>query len=147
VARTNVVPVVAPPAEQVLHAFSYTVPVGSEGSMGAEGGTGGPTFVSSGAPEAQEMWASTASVDERLLSSLDAIGRAIVALGRSWEDATTVDVYLRDGIATSLAEAALKAIGGAARHGLHWYLAKTPLLGPHLECDARGVRREVQIQS
>jgi hypothetical protein len=145
VARTNVVPVVAPPSEQVLHAFSYTVPEDSEASMGAEGGASGPTFVSSGAPEAQEMWASTAGVDERLLSSLDAIGRAVVALGRAWEDATTVDVYLRQGISTSLAEAALRTIGGAARHGLHWYLTKTPLLGPYLECDARGVRREVQI--
>ena len=140
VARTNVVPVVAPPPEQVLHAFSYTVPAPSE-SDGS-----GATFVSSGAPEAQAMWESAADVDERLLISLDAIGRAVVALGRSWGDATTVDVYVREGISTSLAAAALRAIGEAARHGLHWYLAKTPLLGPYLECDARGVRREVQIE-
>ena len=32
VARTNVVPVVAPPSEQVLHAFSYTVPADTSGS-------------------------------------------------------------------------------------------------------------------
>jgi hypothetical protein len=138
VARTNVVPVVGPPAEQVLHAFSYAVPLEGEN-------TGEPTFVSSGAPEDRSMWASDAKVDERLLSSLDAIGRAISGLGRSWDDATTVNVYVREGISTQLAEAALRRIGGAARHGLHCYLTKTPLLGPYLECDARGVRREVVV--
>lgn len=139
VARTNVVPVVRAPSEQVLHAFSYTVLVA------AGSGETGPTFVTSGAPEAQAMWTSQASVDERLLSSLDAIGSALTGLGRTWEDATTVNVYLREGISTSLAQAALERIGGAARHGMHWYLSQTPLLGPYLECDARGVRREVQV--
>ena len=158
VARTNVVPVVQPPDAQVLHAFSYTVPLGATahtaGTSGQARQAGAsedaalpPTFVSSGAPEALAMWESGASVDQRLLSSLDAIGSAIIALGRSWEEATTVNVYLREGISTSLAEAALQRVGGAARHGLHWYLTKTPLLGPFLECDARGVRREIQIES
>ena len=67
-ARTNVVPVVAPPSEQVLHAFSYAVPVSSGRSERSEGAGGGPTFVSSGAPEAQAMWDSTSGVDERLLN-------------------------------------------------------------------------------
>jgi hypothetical protein len=140
VARTNVVPVVGAPAEQVLHAFSYTVPAERAGA------SGGPTFVTSGAPEAQTMWASSSGVDERLLSSLEAIGRSVAGLGRSWDDATTVNVYVREGFSTSLAVAALRQVGGAARHGLHWYLTKTPLLGPYLECDARGVRREVVVE-
>jgi hypothetical protein len=140
VARTNVVPVVGAPSEQVLHGFSYTVPVPVGGA-----GEGGPTFVTSGAPEAQEMWASKAKVEERLLSSLEAIGRSVTGLGRSWQEATRVNVYVREGISTDLAKAALRQIGGAARHGLHWYLSETPLLGPYLECDARGVRRELVI--
>lgn len=154
VARTNVVPVVQPPPEQVLHAFSYTIPLSGAAAAGtatpatsAGSADSEPTFVTSGAPEAQAMWDSPAAVDVRLLSSLDAIGRAIDALGRSWEDVTTVDVYVREGITTELAQAALARIGGAARHGLRWYLTKTPLLGPYLECDARGVRHEVQIDS
>ena len=93
------------------------------------------------------MWESAATVEERLLSSLDAIGRAVTALGHAWEDATVVDVYVREGISGSLAEAALQRTAGAARHGLHWYLSKTPVLGPYLECDARGVRQEVQLAS
>jgi hypothetical protein len=101
--------------------------------------------VTSGAPEAQEMWDSSATLDERLLSSLEAIGRSVRGLGRSWEEVTRVNVYVREGITTSLAEAALRQIGDAARHGLHWYPSKTPLLGPYLECDARGVRREVVV--
>jgi hypothetical protein len=151
VARTNVVPVVQPPPEQVLHAFSYTIPppddqsadtAASAGSVGGE-----PTFVTSGAPEAQAMWQSAAGVDERLLSSLDAIGRAVKGLGRSWADVTAVDVYVREGITADLAQAALARIGPAARHGLHWYLTKTPLLGPFLECDARGARHEVLVDT
>ena len=138
VARTNVVPVVGAPGEQMLHAFSYAVPLDGDAA-------GGPTFVTSGAPEAQAMWESAAGVDERLPSSLEAIGRSVTGLGRSWDDATTVNVYVREGISTSLVEAALRQIGGAARHGLHWYLTKTPLLGPYLECDARGVRREIVV--
>jgi len=55
VARTNVVPVVQPPAEQVLHAFSYTVPISAAGEAddagkaddavraGGAGGAGGST--------------------------------------------------------------------------------------------------------
>lgn len=157
VARTNVVPVVQPPREQVLHAFSYTVPA-PDGDAPARRGeastprgrtslTPGPTFVTSGAPEAQAMWHSDADVGERLLSSLDAIGQAIAALGRAWGDATTVNLYVRDGITTDLAQAVLQRIGGAARHGLHWYLSKTPLLGPYLECDARSVRHEIQVET
>ena len=139
VARTNVVPVVEPPAEQVLHGFSYTVPASGDAEKGGE------TFVTSGAPEALEMWATEVNVGERLVSSLEAIGRAVSGLGRTWEEATRVNVYVREGISTELAVAALRAIGGAARQGLHWYLTLTPLLGPYLECDARGVRREVVV--
>ena len=139
VARTNVVPVVGAPSEQVLHGFSYTVPVLGEGSAGGE------TFVTSGAPEALEMWATEANVGERLVSSLEAIGRAVTGLGRTWEEATRVNVYVREGISTEVAVAALRVVGGAARVGLHWYVSKTPLLGPYLECDARGVWREVVI--
>jgi hypothetical protein len=148
VARTNVVPVVRPPDAQVFHAFSYTVTASQHaGGASAAPEAASPTFVTSGAPEAQAMWASGAAVEERLLSSLDAIGRAIAALGRTWDGATTVDVYLREGISTALAEAALQRTGAAARQGLHWYLTKTPLLGPYLECDARGVRHEIQVES
>ena len=137
VARTNVVPVVGAPGEQVLHGFSYTVPL--------QESAGGETFVTSGAPEAQEMWAKEVNVGERLVSSLEAIGRAVMGLGRTWDEATRVNLYVREGISTELAAAALRVVGGAARQGLHWYLSKTPLLGPYLECDARGVRREVMV--
>jgi hypothetical protein len=147
VARTNVVPVVRPPDAQVFHAFSYTVTASQRAGRASAGSEAdAPTFVTSGAPEAQAMWASGAAVEERLLSSLDAIGSAVTSLGRAWDDATAVDIYLREGISTDLAEAALQRVGAAARHGLHWYLTKTPLLGPYLECDARGVRREIQIE-
>lgn len=144
VARTNVVPVVRPPSEQVLHAISYTVPL-SEVSDAGTGDINRSTFVTSGAPELQAMWTSDAPLDERLLSSLDAIGSAITALGHSWDDATAVNLYVREGISTTLAQAALERIGAAARCGLHWYLSKTPLLGPYLECDARSVRHEIVI--
>lgn len=143
VARTNVVPIVRPPAEQVLHAFSYTIPVAP--STGSGPADAPPTFVASGAPEAQSMWASPAPTPERLLSSLDAVGSAIVALGLSWDDATVLDVYCPDGITAALAQATLERVGQAARHGLHWFFSRTPLLGPFLELDARGVRRELQV--
>jgi hypothetical protein len=154
VARTNVVPVVRPPAEQVFHAFSYTVPLPhpqqpqhNEPAAEAAAGAAPPrsTFVTSGGPEDQAMWDSDASVDERLLSCLDAIGRAVTALGHTWDGATAIDVYLREGISTALAQAVLERIGGAAGRGLHWYLTKTPLIGPYLEADARGVRLEVLV--
>ncbi|CAA9237843.1 MAG: hypothetical protein AVDCRST_MAG77-1348 [uncultured Chloroflexi bacterium] len=150
VARTNVVPVVQPPDEQVFHAFSYTVPLSRLQPAEAATAAAAPhrsTFVTSGAPEAQAMWASEVSVDERLLSCLDAIGGAVTALGHTWDDATAIDVYLREGISTVLAQAALERIGGAAGRGLHWYLTKTPLIGPYLEADARGVWQEVQVDA
>ena len=53
VARTNVAPVVAPPSEASLYAFSHTVPTD---------GAGRPTFVAAGSGELRAGPASRASV-------------------------------------------------------------------------------------
>jgi hypothetical protein len=50
-ARTNVAPVIRPPAEPVLHAFSYTIPAGDAASEPAEQAAAPVTFVVSGATE------------------------------------------------------------------------------------------------
>ena len=70
VARTNVAPVVGPPAEPSLYAFSYTV---------AAEEAGGPTFVAAGSGELRPGPASRASVvrpDETSADALAGEGRA-----------------------------------------------------------------------
>ena len=94
VARTNVAPVVGPPAEPSLYAFSYTV---------AAEEAGGPTFVAAGSGELRPGPASRASVVRPDETSADALREKaahvmgvmqarLTGLGATWADVTAVGV-------------------------------------------------------
>jgi hypothetical protein len=147
VARTNVAPVVGPPSEASLYAFSHTVPAET---------TGRPTFVAAGSGELRPGPASRASVVRPDETSLDAMrekaayvmgvmGARLTGLGATWADVTTVDIYTAHPIEGFLATEVLAAMGPAAIHGVHSYLAHPPIAGLAYEMDLRGVRHEIRL--
>jgi hypothetical protein len=147
IARTNVAPVVGPPAEPSLHAFSYTV---------ASPSPGGPTFVAAGSGELRAGQASRAGVVRPDETSPDAMREKaayvmgvmqarLTGLGGTWADVTAVGVYTVHPLEAFLATEILAPMGPAAIHGVHWYLSHPPIAGLAFEMDLRGVRRELRV--
>lgn len=142
VARSNVCPEIAPPAEPCFHAFSFTVP-------DAEAA---PSFVVAGSGESQEGKGNyrdhTVALGDLspagLLSKgkfvLGEMERRMAALGFGWADTTGVQVYTVHDLYPFLAS---EIVGrGAARHGLTWQFCRPPVQDLEYEMDCRGVLTE-----
>jgi hypothetical protein len=147
VARTNVAPVVGPPPEPSLYAFSHTA---------AAETAGGPTFVAAGSGELRPGPASRESVVRPDETSPDAMREKaawvmgvmqsrLTGLGGTWADVTAVGVYTAHPLESFLATEILAVMGPAAIHGVHWYLSHPPIAGLAYEMDLRGVRRELRL--
>jgi len=153
VARTNVAPVVGPPPEASLYAFSYTV-----ATEPGERSYGRPTFVAAGSGELRPGQASRSGIVRPDETSPDALREKagyvmgvmqarLAGLGAAWTDVTAVDIYTAHPLESFLATEVLAAMGPAAIHGVHWYLSHPPVAGLAFEMDLRGVRREVRLLS
>lgn len=147
VARTNVAPMVAPPSEPSLYAFSHTV--------SAEG-PDRPTFVAAGSGELRPGPASRASVvrpdetsagamREKATYVMSVMQARLAGLGATWAHVTAVGIYTVHPLESFLATEILAAMGPAAVHGVHWYLSHPPIAGLAYEMDLRGVRRELRL--
>ena len=145
-ARTNVAPAHHPPAEPVLHAFSYTVEA-----------AGAPTtFVVSGAGEIPEATlddneiirkgeTGPEAMREKAAFVAATMGSRLAAMGVGWSEVTTTDVYtvfMHEGL---LEDAVIGAMGAATRHGLRWYRSRPPVIDLDYEMDVRGVRHEITM--
>ena len=148
IARTNVAPVVGPPAEASLYGFSYTV---------AAEAAGRPTFVAAGSGEIRPGQAGRAGVvrpdetspdamREKALHVMGVMRARLAGLGASWADVTAVGIYAATPLDSFLATDILAPMGPAAIHGVHWYLSHPPIAGLAFEMDLRGVRREVRVE-
>lgn len=150
VARTNVCPMYAPPKEAVLHAFSYAVPVRNASSRAAF-----PTFVIAGGGEALS---SGATYQDRIVRYGDTspegmrdkancviaeMERRLAALGLSWGDAGSTQVYTVQNIGHLIGE--LLAARGACEQGLSWTYARPPVQGLEYEMDVRRTARDVLL--
>jgi hypothetical protein len=151
IARTNVAPVVGPPAEASLYAFSYTRAVEPAGRP-----SGRPTFVAAGSGELRAGQASRAGVvrpdetspgalREKALHVMGVMQARLAGLGATWGDVTAVDIYTAYPLEGFLATEILAPMGPAAIHGVHWYLSHPPIAGLAFEMDLRGVRREEHL--
>jgi hypothetical protein len=129
-ARTNVAVVVGAVSEPSLFAVSYTV----------AGQSSRRAFVLSGAPE--EEGSDTTS---RLDSIMRVLSGRLDALGVSWADATAIQLYGVDDFQDLVVAKVLKATGGAAVHGIHWFPSLPPIEGLKLEIDARSAGTELVI--
>jgi len=142
-ARTNVAPDTHAPTEQVMLAFSYTVP-----ATGAGSSDGGPTFVVSGSPERPDVRPGDTSPEalrEKVADVLATLTQRLEAIGFGWDATTEVNVYATVNLWEALRAEALPRLGPAALHGLRWYPSRPPVTGPAVEIDTRGVRHELRL--
>ena len=137
VARSNVCPLIDPPAEPSLHAFSFAVPATDAA----------PTFVIAGSGEAREGGASyrerivrhrETSADamrEKARYVLGEMERRLAALAFAWGDTTATQVYTVQDLHPFMADEIM-------RRGLTWHFARPPVEGLEYEMDCRAVGRE-----
>jgi hypothetical protein len=142
VARSNVCPEIAAPAEPCFHAFAFTVP--SDNPM--------PTFVVAGSGEAREGGTtyrertirygetSADAIREKALFVLDEMERRLQLLNQSWATATATQVYTVHDLHPFLGSEIIRR--GAAAAGLTWHFCRPPVQGLEYEMDCRGISVE-----
>jgi hypothetical protein len=141
VARTNVAPAVAPPAEPSLYAFSYAVPSDSAGRSFVAAGAGelvGRTIIRAGDT-------SDDGLREKASVVMGMITKRLAGLDASLDDVTAVSVYSVFSPHTYMVDTILEPLGPAAAHALQWYYSRPPIIGLEFEMDLRGVRQEIRL--
>lgn len=142
VARSNVCPMMAPPSESSLHAFSFTIPAK----------TSAPTFVIAGSGEACEGGANYAertvrygetspdAVHEKAQFVLGEMERRMSQFGLGWRDTTATQVYTVHDLYPFLEGEIVRR--GAADAGLTWHFCNPPVRGLEFEMDCRSIALE-----
>jgi hypothetical protein len=142
VARSNVCPAIAPPAEPSFHAFVIARP-----DAGAA-----PSFAVAGSGEAPEGKGNYRDHTIALLDHspsgmlakarwvLSEMERRMGLLGANWAGTTGVQVYTVHDIHPFLAEELVAR--GAARHGITWQFCRPPVVDLEYEMDCRGIMHE-----
>ena len=142
VARSNVCPPVAAPAEPSFHAFSFTVAAADAA----------PTFVVAGSAEAREGGASykertvrhgETSADamrEKAQYVLGEMERRLAFFGFGWADTTATQVYTVQDLHPFLADEIVRR--SAAHSGLTWHYARPPVIDLEFEMDCRAIYHE-----
>lgn len=142
VARSNVCPEIAPPAEPSFHAFTYT-----EAAHGAE-----PSFVVAGGGDAAEGQGnyrdnvvrlgdvSADGMREKARWVLGEMERRLAAMGFTWSDTTATQVYTVHDIHPFFADEIVRR--GAAAGGLTWHYNRPPVVDLEYEMDCRGISIE-----
>jgi len=138
VARSNVAPEVAPPAEPSLHAFCYTVP----------DPRGRPSFVVAGSGEWPEGGrfpedivargdVSPAGLRRKAFWVLETMQARLAGLGARWSEASATQVYTVHDFHPLMADIAARA--GA---GVEWNYCRPPIEELEFEMDLRRVTTE-----
>lgn len=142
VARSNVCPEIAPPAEPGFHAFSFTV----------EDAGSKPSFVVAGSGEAVEGRGnyrdntvalgdlSPSGLREKARYVLGEMERRMAALGFDWSATTATQVYCVHDIHPLLADEIEPR--GAMGGGLTWQFCRPPVVDLEYEMDCRAVHVE-----
>jgi hypothetical protein len=147
VARTNVAPVVCPPAEPVLYGFSFTRSCPSNLP---------PTFIVAGAGELPEGILSregivalgdTSPQGLKIKSQfvMDLMESRLHGLGVDWPLVSTIDVYTAHSLAPLLPEIVLGRIGAASIHGALWHYSRPPIEEIEYEMDLHGTRTDLRL--
>lgn len=141
VARTNVAPAHAPPAEPSLYAFTYTVP----SALAAR------TFVAAGAGEmddrgiVDEGQTSPEAMRRKAAFVMATMAARLAGLGCTLDDVTAMSVYTVHSPLAFLVDTLLAPLGPAAAHAFHWCYSRPPVLGLEFEADLRGIRKELRV--
>jgi len=147
VGRSNVCPTQHRPREPSFHAFCFARP-----APGARG-----SFVIAGSGEAQEGGSSyrertirfgdtsPEGMREKALFVLKRMEERMAVVGKTWRDATAVQVYTVFDPHPFMADEIVRR--GAAEHGLIWHFARPPVQGLEYEMDCRGVTIEHRVSA
>ena len=146
IARTNVAPVVNPPAEPALYGFSYTVPSNAKRK----------TFVVAGAGELPEGSldphdvvrsgeSSPAAIQEKMRFVVGLMEGRLKGLGVSWNEVTVTEIYSVHDIRPFLKPELLERQEKGGAHGLTWHYSQPPIEGIEYEMDLRGCATELVI--
>lgn len=144
VARTNVAPAYAPPAEPSLYAFSYTVPsdtpastfiVAGAGDLYDQAKLGTEAVVRPGETSAHALREKSAVVMQCMESRLSGLGMA-------WSGVTAVNVYTVYPLRSHLIDGILHKVGPAAARGVTWHYSHPPIADLAFEMDLRGIHKE-----
>lgn len=147
VARTNVAPEVAPPAEPSLYGFSHTRPADPGRAR---------TFVVAGAGELPEGVLAAEGIHSRGDTSaeglrvkaefvMDLMEARLHGLGVDWAAVTAVDVYTIHSVDRILPDVLLRRSHAARTHGIRWHYTRPPIEEIEFEMDVRGVHAEVVL--
>lgn len=141
IGRTNVCPVVDPPAETLMYGFSYTVenPDAPRTFCGAGGGETTKDGI------VREGDTSPAGMAEKAARVMAIMQERLFGLGMAWSDVTTVNVYTASTNADWLAPQLLAQMGADAVHGIHWHLSRPPIIGLDFEMDLRGTSTKLWL--
>ncbi len=137
-ARTNIAVDVQPLPEQVVFAFSYTVPAADAP----------PTFVVSGVPEAPTVRPGETSLEalrEKTRDIVATLDQRLTSLGVGWDQVTTVGLYTRHDLFPILRAEVLEKLGPASLNGIQWFLGNPPIETTAIELDLRGTRTEIRV--
>lgn len=142
VARTNVCPMYDKPSESRMFAFTYSVPSDQPR----------PTFQLSGSADAHTgnaparerviAWGDTSpeGLRTKVAFVADTMERRMAALGVSWADAVSTQLYTVQNIGHLVGDELARR--GAGAGGLVWNYARPPVVGLEFEMDVRGYGRE-----
>jgi hypothetical protein len=143
VARTNVSPVVNPPSEPMLFAFSYCRPtqvsrltfVVAGGGELPDGELAERRIVRVGETSPDALIEKAECVAQIMNARLEALGSNSALL-------TTIDVYTAHSLLPLLEGVLESRLPAIARLGVHWFLSRPPIVDIEFEMDMRGVVRE-----
>ena len=146
VARSNVAPQFAPPAEPCFQAFCYTVPTNNSGTSFVVAGSG---EWPEGGKFPDDIVAlgdlSPAGLGLKAQFVLRKMEDRLAGLGAAWREATAVQVYTVHDIHSILAVEILPRAGNGA--GLTWHYCRPPIEELDYEMDVRGVAVERLLQT
>ena len=146
VARTNVAPVVAPPAESVLYGFSYSEP--SDFDQATFVVAGGGELPHRDLDDQHIVRFGEVSEDAMLEKARCVVGIMQHRLERLEADEqllSSVRVYSAHSVHRALEDVIIPGIPEAARVGIHWSYARPPIRNIEFEMDLRGVRDEIVL--
>jgi hypothetical protein len=144
IARTNVAPVLFPPSEPSIHAFSYA----------ARSAVPQRTFVVAGGGELPDGpinpgdiirrgETSSAAMLEKARYVRSRMDARLRTLGVSWPDVTAVNVYTSHDLSGNLVTEMLNKTG---HNAVTWNYARPPIKDVEFEMDLRGVAREIVMR-
>ena len=146
--RSNLAPEINPPAQAVLYAFSYTVPLTVQDTArhfvlaGAADESGDP------ADPHRAIRAGETSDDamrEKATFVMTTLSKRLAEFNLKLEDSTVLNMYTVHNIFSYLPDVLVQAMGSAGLRGVHWYYTRPPVAGLEVELDARRALREIFI--